>query len=223
MTAFEIILLVIGVIFMVGSFFMTEKLSAKEVSRIAELSNDEIKRILEKNLKDSKGRVEELIDEVIDDSMEIVEAALDKETNKKMLELGEYSDTVMESANKTHNEIMFLYGMLNDKHTEMTEFVGELQEKMKEMEALQQNTIRPIQLPKEKKVEPVSAIESLAMEEAPEQESVVEEKEEEKDLNSKILALHQKGMPNVKIAKELNIGLGEVQLVIGLYRGEGKA
>ena len=34
--------------------------------------------------------------------------------------ISEYSDTVMENMNKTHNEIMFLYNMLNDKHTELT-------------------------------------------------------------------------------------------------------
>ena len=44
----EIILIIIGVIFMIGSFFVTEKLSQKEITQISELSSEEMKRILEK-------------------------------------------------------------------------------------------------------------------------------------------------------------------------------
>jgi hypothetical protein len=35
-----------------------------------------------------------------------------------------------------------------------------------------------------------------------------------------ILALHQQGKPDVEIARDLGLGLGEVKLVIGLYKGE---
>lgn len=225
MTAFEIILLAIGVILMVGSFFMAEKLSASEVSRIAELSNDEIKRILDKHIEGSKSRVEEMVDDTIDNSMEIVEAALDKETNSKMLALGEYSDTVMESANKTHNEIMFLYSMLNDKHAELTDFASELQNMMTQMQKMElgrKNAIvRPAEIVRE---EPATVTEKdYQREEKQEIPEEIDEGDEQKNLNASILALHNKGIPNVMIAKELNIGLGEVQLVIGLYRGEGKA
>lgn len=232
MTAFECILLVVGIGLMVGSFFIAEKLSPSEVSKIAELSNDEMRRILDKHIADSKDRVEEMVDDTIDNSMEIVEAALDKETNSKMLALGEYSDTVMESANKTHNEIMFLYGMLNDKHAEMTEFAGQMQTMMSEMQQMEANIKESITKP-QPVVETVDTrvkeqVETVKVEEiykpTTETEEIQQEPEDdETNLNASILELHRKGMPNVMIAKELNIGLGEVQLVIGLYRGEGKA
>jgi hypothetical protein len=38
--------------------------------------------------------------------------------------------------------------------------------------------------------------------------------------NDMILALHQQGKPDVEIARDLGLGLGEVKLVIGLYKGE---
>ena len=38
--------------------------------------------------------------------------------------------------------------------------------------------------------------------------------------NERILALHQQGLSNVEIARELGLGLGEVKLVIGLFKGE---
>jgi hypothetical protein len=41
--------------------------------------------------------------------------------------INEYSDTVVENMNKTQNEIMFLYSMLNDKQTEINGMVSDLQ------------------------------------------------------------------------------------------------
>lgn len=53
---------------------------------------------------------------------------MEKETNEKIMAINEYSNTVIESMNKTHNEILFLYNMLNDKHTELTGLASQLQQ-----------------------------------------------------------------------------------------------
>ena len=45
MTMIEIILLLVGCVFMIGSFFISEKLSSSELNKIAELSEDELKNI----------------------------------------------------------------------------------------------------------------------------------------------------------------------------------
>ena len=130
MSVLEIVLLVVGIVLMIASFFITEKLSNKELDKIAELSTEEMQKILEHNLNDAQVKVNSMVDQVVDHSieksMEIVERALDKETNEKMRVLTEYSDTVLESINKTHNEVMFLYSMLNDKHSELTKYAGNL-------------------------------------------------------------------------------------------------
>jgi phosphomevalonate kinase len=130
MATIEIVLLVIGVIMMVGSFFITEKLSNGDLDKIAELSTEEMQRILERNLDEAQSKVNDTIDQVIEQSigksMEVVDRALDKETNEKMQAINEYSDTVLEAIHKTHNEVMFLYSMLNDKHTELTNYAGNL-------------------------------------------------------------------------------------------------
>ena len=133
MTGVEIILILAGLVMMIGSFMVTEKLSGAELDRIAELSQNEIKKILENKLKDAEAAIEDQIDHAIEDSTDKVERALDKETNEKMLAIGEYSDTVMEKMNQTHNEIMFLYSMLNDKHATMTEHMEELQKLLSEI------------------------------------------------------------------------------------------
>ena len=45
MTGIEITLLLIGIIFMIGSFFITEKLSGSDLNKVSEVSEEEIKKI----------------------------------------------------------------------------------------------------------------------------------------------------------------------------------
>lgn len=46
MSTIEIVLLVIGVVMMVASFFVTEKLSNQDLDKVAELSTEEMRRIV---------------------------------------------------------------------------------------------------------------------------------------------------------------------------------
>jgi len=49
--------------------------------------------------------------------------------------------------------------------------------------------------------------------------AVEKQGQEKRNNNEKILALHKEGMSNVAIAKELGLGIGEVKLVIDLFKG----
>ena len=138
MTGIVFFLLLTGVVFMVGSFFITERLSPSELNKITELSKDELGRIIDGALADAKSKVEESIEAQIDASSEQVERALEKETNEKIMAISEYSDTVMENMNKSHNEIMFLYNMLNDKHTELTGLATDLQKIAANVKSIQE-------------------------------------------------------------------------------------
>ncbi len=51
MTGVEIILILAGLVMMIGSFMVTEKLSGAELDRIAELSQNEIKKNTGKQVK----------------------------------------------------------------------------------------------------------------------------------------------------------------------------
>ena len=73
-------------------------------------------------------------------SSEKVDRSLEKVTNDKIMAISEYSDTVIESMNKTHNEIMFLYSMLNDKHTELTGMAADLQRLAADVRSLRRST-----------------------------------------------------------------------------------
>lgn len=236
MTGVAWILLLIGVVFMIGSFFVTEKLSPSELNQIAELSEEELKRIIDRGLKNAETRIEDAIDEQVDQSSEKVDRSLEKVTNDKIMAISEYSDTVIESMNKTHNEIMFLYSMLNDKHTELTGMAADLQRLAADVRSLEEKA--PLTAPqaapeRAAAVSAASAVTLVPVEKADttgretaaapaEQKEEMPEMEETKQegLHAEILKLKKLGMTEVQIAKKLGIGIGEVRLVNGLYRGE---
>lgn len=235
MTTIEIVLLIIGVVMMVASFFVTEKLSGQELNKIAELSAEEMQHILERSLSDAQVKVDNMVDQVIDHSieksMEVVERALDKETNEKMRAITEYSDTVLESIHKTHNEVMFLYSMLNDKHSELTKYAGNLAQLAIHLEELQENIQKTVDqsdniLDKvQESSEPAKAPKPALPASEPELdpnpvEAPKESEDEQMNHNQRILNMYRDGKTAVDIAKELGLGVGEVKLVIGLFREE---
>ena len=65
MTIIEIILLVVGMILILASFWVTEKLSPDELKHISELSKEEMGVMLEHELEKSKERVVEIVENKI--------------------------------------------------------------------------------------------------------------------------------------------------------------
>ena len=249
MTTIEIILLLVGCVFMIGSFFISEKLSSSELNKIAELSEDELKKIIEREVNNAGTQMDDVIEQKIEEAGEQAERVMEKESNEQIMQIHEYSETVMESMKKTHDEIMFLYSMLNDKHTEMTSMTGDLQRLAADIRNLQENmsakagtSIRkPVaeshvaQQPVMKQnavVQPMT--ETIDVQPEPEVQvnrfQEIQEPEQKKEKpetadaqgmsNDMILKLYEQGLSKVEIAKQLGRGLGEVNLVIELYKGD---
>lgn len=218
MITVEIILIIIGIIFLIGSFMVKDKLSAKDVENIAQLSEDELKIIVNKQLKKAQSAIETNIEDAIEESKEMTVRAMEKESNEKILSISEFSDTVMESMNKTHNEIMFLYSMLNDKHKDLSEFAGKLQELADRVSKMDLNIEKEVQA-QQPVVEPVvmhdendenDAFATFVAQQQTNNLNVMNN-------NDSILTLHKRGMMDIDIARELGLGLGEVKLVIDLF------
>lgn len=237
MTGVEIFLLLIGAVFMVGSFFVSEKLSASELNKIAELSDEEIRKIIKKGIIRAEDEFDDVIDEKTEAAAEVIERAMEKESNEKIMAISEYSDTVIETMKKTHDEIMFLYSMLNDKHTELTSLTGDLQRLAADVRDMQENVVakeekmgsiipeRPVTKAREaeKTFTTEKTQSEIPMETA--SEPFVQTEEEAytagmENHNELILQLYREGNSKVDIARRLGLGLGEVSLVIGLYKGE---
>lgn len=121
MTAFEILLVIIGLILFGGSFFVSERITAtKEQLKVA-IDENEVKNLLQSQIKDMDEELTQIIVENIENSTDGVKRSMEKLSNEKIMAIDEYSTTVMESIHKNHNEVLFLYGMLNEKKTEIKE------------------------------------------------------------------------------------------------------
>ena len=246
MTTVEIILLIVGIVFMIASFFVTERLSQKEVTQLAEVSSTAVKRILEKNMQQTKVDVAEQIQNVVGRSLEDARRSMERESNLKIQNISEYSVTVLEDIQKNHSEVMFLYSMLNDKQVELNNIVGSLGALKTEMEQLEEDVTVMI-------AENVGNIRAWSLRE-PEPENSPRSKDDLMDLsdydvpmgiddfelpevgsvnldqelshignqNRDILELYRQKMDPKEIARQLGMGVGEVKLVIDLYR-EGEA
>ena len=223
MTAVEITLIIVGIVFLLVSFLVQEKLSPKDIESITNLSENELKIIVEKQLKNANDQVEDAITDVVEDKTETTKRALEKETNEKIMAISEYSDTVLESMNKTHNEILFLYSMLGDKHTELTDLAAQLQQFSEQMKHTENEVLQNLALAAQDVRQKVNETKPIDENEVILASLGTDAKGTEQDQinhNDRILMLHQQGLSDVEIARELGLGLGEVKLVIGLFKGE---
>ena len=140
MTTLEITLILVGIVFLIGSFMVKDKLSKNDLDKIADMSAEELKVITEKEVKNAESAIDGMLNEHIASKTDETKRDLEKETNSKIMAINEYSDTVLDSINKSHNEIMFLYSMLNDKHEELTRLSGNIEK----ITAQAKKTFKPV-------------------------------------------------------------------------------
>lgn len=93
-----------------------------------------IRDIIEKEMGDAKQRVAEVVDETLEYAVEKTERASERISNEKIMAISEYSETVLSDVNKAHQEVMFLYDMLNDKHNNLKETIKHVDKTAKEAE-----------------------------------------------------------------------------------------
>ena len=124
MSATEIILIVIGVlIFLLGYLMPARKKDLDEEVQL--ISEDEVRRMVDDEAEYVKERIEDIVDETINYSIERAERAMERVSNEKIMAVNEYSDTVLEEINKNHKEVVFLYDMLNDKHDNLMSTIND--------------------------------------------------------------------------------------------------
>lgn len=128
----EVALLVFGVGAFAGSFLIREK--TKEVEGVQQVDPELIRSVIDKEMRDAKERVTEVVDETLEYAVEKTERASERISNEKIMAINEYSETVLADINKSHQEVMFLYDMLNDKHNNLKETVKHVDKTAKEAE-----------------------------------------------------------------------------------------
>ena len=275
MTGLEIALLTIGLIVIVASFVFSSKSDGDTIHNVKDVT------FTDKQKEDIKKQIMDILDEQIENVKEQTEIALDKLSNQKMLEMNEYSDTILQEINRNHNEVMFLYDMLNEKKKEINNTVRDmnvtkkeieksktvpkkqtvidsikdmsedtggfmaseelLREEQKDVDTRKKDILNQLDAvveavsddvsadleaveKKPKKRTPTGRTAAKRMKETVKKETLREDNRDPKAFetgnnNEKILQLSKEGKSNVEIAKELGLGIGEVKLVIDLFKG----
>ena len=245
------VLLLLGIAVFAASFIIPEKRGRSEVA-VRKLEEEQVKELAEKQMTQIQEKLSGAVEETISYAMEKTERSLERITNEKIMAVNEYSDTVLTQIHKNHEETVFLYDMLNEKHQNLKEAAAELAQNTKVAKA-SQKPVKEAEKKAEKekadkigikKAKSLEAAETKAIQtatkDAAKKEPDTKEKqpqakdmdamqavsisfapdaEEGRNSNERILALHKEGKSNMAIAKELGLGIGEVKLVIDLFKG----
>ena len=194
----EILLILLGVLAFVGSFVIPENLSKIDAKGI-EIPEDKIKELIEQEVKRAAFQIEEKTDETISAAAEKTERYMERLSNEKIMAIQEYSDTVLSQINKNHEEAVFLYDMLNNKHTQVKNTVAEINNKMLDVRAdIEQNIQEQLlEVPKEVNEEAAvfEAVNSVA-------ETEVEKEEKPK---TKRVATKRKAPAKKTVTKKTNV------------------
>ncbi|MBO4898995.1 MAG: hypothetical protein J5509_01760 [Lachnospiraceae bacterium] len=279
----EIIIGVLGIALLVAGYVIPAR--KEEEESVETFSRDQVQEMVSQEVETVRSRIDGIVDETVQYAIEKAERGMDRLSDEKMIAVSEYSDSVLEQIGKNHEEVVFLYDMLNDKHENLKETVAEatrtaneVDEKVKAAEENLapivekiENTIeaasqipsapvpaaveepepapvrqrsKPVPIVKNDTILPVMVPDDDDEENSDPNEDYLEDEWEDFDdsdddnepegpelsfssrspgsrnSNDRILELHKEGKSNMAIAKELGLGIGEVKLVIDLFKGQ---
>lgn len=124
MTVTVIVMIMIGIGFVIASFFITEKLSKKEESyKLDLLTVDDNYEFSDREQQIIKRKIEDVIADHAKDLIYETNESLSNMANEKTMALGDYAVAVCDEIEKNHKEVMFLYSMLDDKQKEIMQTV----------------------------------------------------------------------------------------------------
>ncbi len=226
MGALEICLIVIGLIFIVCSFLFSEHILSGE-TREDVINGVHVASVTEEIVR---REVEAEVANVIDEKLDDMEVKLEKMTTEKIMAMGDFSNDIQAKIEHNHEEVMFLYNMLNDKEEVLKNTIRDIEAvKMSVKKMAIVNDVAKDVTAASKKVEVEAASDSKPVAEAGSKPAVEAEAkkttENDKPVRSReisnnnqmILNLYAQGKTNIEIAKELGLGIGEVRLVIDLF------
>lgn len=233
MIGMEIVLLIMGAAIFVASFVVPERKNMTVTDkRVLEAEEEKVKELVDSQIKDAKEKLQETVDNTLTRAVEKSERSLEKLSNEKITAVSEFSETVLGDIHKGHQEIMFLYDMLHEKQKNLLETAKEVErtsaiarETKNELEnaakIMQEDAVKIVQeegktaaIPPDEIKKAETGEETVGSVEAPEES---EEAKNGMNNNDRILEMHKQGKSNITIAKELGLGVGEVNLVIDLF------
>lgn len=137
----EILLILLGILAFVASFVIPEKLNDKD-SANAKIPEEKIKELIENEVKQASFQIEEKVEETVAATTEKTERYMERMSNEKIMAIQEFSDTVISQINKNHEEAVFLYDMLNNKHAQVKNIAAEINTKVQGAKADIENRLQ---------------------------------------------------------------------------------
>ncbi|RKM57224.1 hypothetical protein D6853_04195 [Butyrivibrio sp. X503] len=126
----EIVLIIAGFAAIILGYLLPAGKEMDEEDKM--LMEREIRELVRREVEEQKETIENMVDDTVEDSLGRTERAMERISNEKLSAINEYSDTVISDIHKNHDEVMFMYDMLNDKHKNLTSVVSEVTRKADE-------------------------------------------------------------------------------------------
>lgn len=245
MSGLEIVLLVVGLVFILVSLFLVDRGQDKESKKVsleaeAVFPEDEMEKVIQE--------IRKKIDVLVSDCVYNTEDQLSHLTNEKIMAVNDFSEQLITKLENNHQEVIFLYNMLQEKEAEMKSTLNRMEVVRKENNEflnrlLELRNAKTKAVPKPQSVSEVPAGKQ-AMKNDEKRESVADkniklemtkvektqtaasvadpdmilaDKDSQNNKNEKILQLYKQKKTVREISRTLSLGQGEVKLVIDLY------
>lgn len=222
-----ILLIVIGIAFILISFIFLESGSAASGKKEEVTLHDY--ELDEKQMENLQNNIKEVVSAYADKLVDDTEKRLNDVSSQKMMQINELTEQALGDLKKSHDQVVFLQDMLSDKENSLKQYVSNSAQKLFTM---QQNVMKVTPEDRQDQVreilepDPENQVAEHLKDEvkkssdpAPVEEDMEGTGETEKR-KDEIISLYKSGVPQVEIARRLDIGIGEVQLVCGLYQGD---
>lgn len=115
MTVAQIVLLIVGIVFVVMSFFVIDRY--EEIKRTNTVTGMN-RTLTEEEMENLRGQIKELFEEVAARYQEEAEDKLSKMSNETIMNVNEFSNQVLAKIDQNNEEVVFLYNMLTNKEEE---------------------------------------------------------------------------------------------------------
>lgn len=132
MSVLEIVLLIAGVVIIIASFVIPVKQEELK-QETKQLAASEVKDLVREETETVKIKIESAVDDTVDAAVDKAERSMERVSNEKIMAVNEYSDTVLEEIHKNHQEVVFLYDMLNEKQDSLKKAVQAADQNVKKL------------------------------------------------------------------------------------------
>ena len=248
MNLLEIILILIGIIAIIISCLIVDKESKNTDNKAADFALDYLTDGSKKMISD---KLESALSDISEEIIVRTDDALDKLSNEKIMAVNDFSEQILEKIRRNHEEVVFLYSMLEDKEKELKAVIKEIDLSEKKVQAAYESKQnRDLTLKTDNDYKATNAQADSLDEQA--QDNIIQIDDTEltdnnrinsqaakirdkkthtaalsttentaaRINNQKILELYSQGMSVLEISKQLELGQGEVKLVIDLFKGK---